>query len=98
MDMVNFELLAVISIITALTTECTKRILNSMGIKYVSNIIAVISSVVISAVMCVIKPLVDGAELSAGLVLNGVIMAFFAVLAAMLGYDKIIQSLKKLGG
>lgn len=97
MDMVNFELLAYISVMTTLTTECIKKLLNKADMNYISNIIAAVSSLVISGVICVIYPVVMlNASISPQLIFKWLVMAFFAVLAAMLGFDKIVQTIAKL--
>lgn len=99
MDIVNFQILALISVLTTLTTECIKTFLKKAEKPYVSNIIAVISSVVISSVVCVAYPVImQGAVINAQLIFKAIVMAYFGVLAATIGYDKIIQALKQLKG
>ena len=96
---VNFQALAIISVLTALTTECIKTLCKKSMISYVSNIIAAIVSVILSSVMMIIKPvLVDGVPLSGQLIYNGVVMAFFGVLCATLSFDKVKQALDRLKG
>lgn len=99
MDIVNFQILALISILTTLTTECIKTFLKKAEKPYVSNIIAVIVSVIISGVVCVAYPVImQGAVVDAQLIFKALIMAFFGVLTATLGYDKVMQALKQLKG
>ena len=99
MDIVNFQILALISVLTTLTTECIKTFFKKMETPYISNIIAAIVSVVLSIFVCIIYPMVmTGAEFSTQMVLKAVIMAFFGVLCATLSYDKVIEALKKLKG
>ena len=96
---VNFQALAIISVLTALTTECIKTLCKKSMINYVSNIIAAIVSVILSSVMMIVKPvLVDGVPLSGQLIYNGVVMAFFGVLCATLSFDKVKQALDRLKG
>ncbi len=96
---VNFQALAIISVLTALTTECIKTLCKKSMISYVSNIIAAIVSVILSSVMMIVKPvLVDGVPLSGQLIYNGVVMAFFGVLCATLSFDKVKQALDRLKG
>ena len=97
MDFVNFQILALISVLTTLTTECIKTFCKKIDTPYISNIIAAVVSVVLSAFICVIYPIImKGAVFNAQMVLSAVIMAFFGVLCATLGYDKVIQALEKL--
>ena len=97
MDMVNFQILALISVLTTLTTECIKTLFKKLDKDYISNIIAVISAVILSAVICVIYPVImNGAVVDAQLIFKAIIMAFFAVLCATLTFDKVVQALKQL--
>ena len=97
MDMVNFEILALISILTTLTTEAVKTLMNKADMNYIGNIIAVISAVIISTVVCVVYPVImQGAVVNAQLLFKAAVMAFFAVLCATLTFDKVVQALKKL--
>lgn len=94
---VDFQTLAIVSVLTTLTTECIKQFLNKSDFNYVSNIIAAIVSVVLSAVIVVIRPIImDGVALSAPLIYSGVVTAFFGVLCACLTFDKVTQALKGL--
>ena len=94
---IDFTTLALISVLTTLTTEAIKKLMDKADFNYVSNIIAVIVSVILSAVIVVIKPIItEGAAFTPVLAYNGIVMAFLAVLASMLTFDKIVQSLKGL--
>jgi len=99
MDMVNFETLALISILTTLTTECIKTLMNKAEVNYVSNIIAAITAVVISSVTCIAYPVImQGEALDSKLVFKAFVMAFFGILCSTLTFDKVTQALKKLKG
>ena len=97
MEMINFETLAIIAVLTALATEAVKTLFNSKDANYSSNVIAAVTSVILSAAVVVVIPVVSGkAVLNAELITNGVVMAFFAVLCAVLSYDKVIQTIKQI--
>jgi hypothetical protein len=97
MEMVNFETLALIAVLTSLSTEAVKVLCDKVNVDYVSNIIAAVMSVILSAAVVVVIPAVTGkAAITAELITQGVVMAFFAVLASMLGYDKIRDTLNKI--
>lgn len=97
MEMVNFETLALIAVLTSLSTEAIKILCDKANVDYVSNLIAASMSVILSAAVVVIIPAVTGkTAITAELITQGVVMAFFAVLASMLGYDKILQSIKQI--
>ena len=97
MDIVNFQILALISVLTTLTTECVKTLFKKLNKDYISNIIAVIVAVILSAVICIAYPVImNGAVVDAQLIFKAVIMAFFAVLCATLTFDKVVDTLKKI--
>lgn len=97
MDIVNFQILALISVLTTLTTECVKTLFKKLDKDYISNIIAVIVAVILSGVICIAYPVImNGAVVDAQLIFKAVIMAFFAVLCATLSYKTVIETLNKL--
>ena len=97
MDIAHFQVLALISVLTTLTTECIKTFCNKIDTPYISNIIAAVVSVILSAFICIIYPIImNGAVFDTKMVLTAVIMAFFGVLCATLGYDKVVDTLKKI--
>lgn len=95
---IDFTTLALVSVLTTLATECVKKLFDKANKDYVSNIIATVMALVISAFLTVIKPLViEQVAFSPALVYNWIVMAFFGVLTAMLGFDKVEQTIRKLG-
>lgn len=94
---VDFQTLAIVSVLTTLTTECIKKLLEKSGFNYVSNVVAAIVSVVISGAITIVRPMVvEGVQFSAALVYNGIVMAFFGVLCATLSYQTVMDTLNKL--
>lgn len=98
MNLVDLQTLAIISALTTLTTEAIKTMLKKGGFNYVSNIIAAIVSVILSAVIVVVYPWVNGTPITAQIIFSGIATAFCAVLVATLGYDKVLQTIKELNG
>ena len=99
MEIVNFQLLMTISVLTTLTTECIKTFLKKADKPYISNIIAAVVSVILSAFICVVCPVIlNGETFSTQMVTKAVIMAFFGVLCSTLSYDKVVGALKQLEG
>lgn len=97
MDIVNFQILALISVLTTLTTECIKTLFKKLDKDYISNIIAVIVAVILSGVICIAYPVImQGVVVDVQLIFKAVIMAFFAVLCATLTFDKVVQALKQI--
>ena len=96
---VNFENLAIVSVLTALSTECIKKVCAELKIRYVSNVIAVITSIVLAVAIGIVKPVMYYAcELDARLVYDCMILAFFSVLCATLSFDKVKQAIDRLKG
>ena len=96
---VNFENIALVSALTALTTECIKKVFAELKIRYVSNVIAVTVSIILSVAVGIIKPVMYYAvELDAGVIYDGMILAFFSVLCATLSFDKVKQAIDRLKG
>lgn len=98
MNLVDLQTLAMISALTALTTEAIKVLLDKGGFNYVSNIIAAIVSVVLSVAIVIIYPMVNGTPITGQIIFSGIATAFCATLVAELGFDKVIQTLKALKG
>ena len=96
MEIINLEILALISVITTLTTQCIKTFCKKAEKPYVSNIIAAIVAVIISGVVCVAYPVIMMSEpISAQLIFKAVCMAFFSVLCATLSYEKVKEALEQ---
>ena len=99
MEIINLEILALISVITTLTTECIKTFCKKAEKPYISNIIAAVTAVLICAVVCVAYPVImQQAELNIQLIFKALCMAFFSILCAELSYDKVVEALKKIKG
>ena len=97
MNIVNFQILALISVLTTLATECIKTFCKKVEKPYVSNIIAAIMAVIISGIVCVAYPIIMQAEpLTPQLIFKAIIMAFFSILCATLTFDKVKQALEQL--
>ena len=93
---IDLTLLAIISVLTTLTTECIKKFMDKADVNYISNIIAAIVSVVLSIVIVIVRPIVFGeTTFSAELIYKCVVMAFFGVLSACLSFDKVKQIIEK---
>lgn len=94
MDVNTFlTLLTIISVFTSLFTEAIKK-----QISGANNVLAGIVAIVISVVACVGYVLYSGAIVNAQLVFTFVILMAMGWLCAMLGYDKVMQTIKQIGG
>lgn len=98
MNLVDLQTLAMISVLTTLATQAIKTMFDKGGFNYVSNIIAAVMSVIISAFVVVVYPWVNGVPITSQIIYSGVATAFCSMLIAELGYDKVIDTLKELRG
>lgn len=95
-DMFAFALL-VVSTLTGLVTEAIKAMLAEKHIVMKKpNTVAGIVAIVLAALLGVGWALYTGAVRSVQLVLLLVALAFLSWLCAMLGYDKVMQTLAQL--
>ena len=88
-------LLFVLAIITSLLTEGIKKLLDSMEMKYATNVVALFVSIVVGGIGTAVFYLWNDYAWTS---LN-IIMLFIMVcenwLVAMLGYDKVGQSIRQ---
>lgn len=85
------------SILTGLTVEGLKKILDEKGKTYHSNILAGITAVILSVFIYAGYVCIEGIELSAESVVYAAVLILLSWLCAMVGYDKVIQTLEQIG-
>jgi hypothetical protein len=90
------EKLTIISILTTVSTEALKKILDEIGFRYASNIVAIILSTIISAVVVFYPAIKAGFAVDLSTILELIALAFFSFLGATLGYDKMLQTVKQI--
>ena len=87
---VDLQTLAIISTLTTLCTECVKNLAKILGQKCEPNIVSMIIAVLLSFVIEVVKPvIVDGLYMDGNMAYDFAVMAFFGMLAANVGFDKL---------
>lgn len=89
-------LLLAVSIMTSLTVEALKKMFDKF--KFSSNIVAGIASIVISIVVGIFYCIFAEIAFSSQLVVCLIALIFLSWLCAMLGYDKVVQTLKQIKG
>ena len=87
--------LLTISVLTSLTVEGVKKVLNSYKKTYSSNLLAIIVSTVITIIASVVYILTKNIPFSFGLVIEVLILVFLSFLVSTIGYDKVMQMLKQ---
>lgn len=88
--------LLVCSTLTGLTTEAIKKILDEHGRAYHANTLAGIVALIISAMVGIGYCLVTSTEFTVSVTATIVCLVFLSWLCAMVGYDKVIQTIKQL--
>lgn len=100
--MIKFEVfligLMVISTLTSLVTEAIKKILVEHNVKYRANTLVGIVATVLSAAIGIGYVVIASVGFSAQVVVCLIALVFLSWLCAMVGYDKVIASLKTVKG
>lgn len=88
-------LLTVFSVITGLVTEAIKNLLDDFNAKYSANIIALIVACVVGIGGTAGYYAVYEIPFETGNVICMILMGFASALSAMVGYDKVVQTVKQ---
>lgn len=88
--------LLAVSLLTNLTVEGIKKLMDESGKKYSSNVLAAIFSIVISAGVCIGYLIFNDVAFSAKLGVEVVILTYLSFLVSTVGYDKVIQMIKQI--
>lgn len=90
------EKITIVAILTSVTTEAAKKILNGLSIKYSSDVLAGLLSIFFSVIIEIYLVNVNGSEIGFRTLSEGVSLVFLSFLGATLGYDKAIEALSQL--
>ena len=88
--------LAIISVLTSLTVEAIKKILDEKHKEYSSNLLAVIVAAVLTFAISVGYVLYYGIPWTIQTAITMIALVFLSFLSATVGYDKIKQLLEQL--
>lgn len=87
--------LLIVSVITNLTVEGIKKLLDGTKVKYSSNVLAAVLSVLIACAVSVIYLIMtDTVFTKIGVEI--VVLMYLGFLISTVGYDKVIQMLKQI--
>ena len=86
----------VTSTLTGLATEAVKNILSEYNKQYQANTLAGIVSLVLSAGIGIGYITVNGMDVTAQVVTSLIALVFLSWLCAMVGYDKVIQTISQI--
>lgn len=85
--------LVVMSALVGLVTEAVKKILTDYNKSYHANTLAGIVSLVLSTVVGVCYVVMTGGVFTAQVIVGIITFVFMSWLCAMVGYDKVIQTI-----
>ncbi|MCD8150619.1 MAG: aminopeptidase [Clostridiales bacterium] len=94
-EMVLFALL-IVSTLVGLATEALKKVLDEYGCSYHSNTLAGAVSLVLSVVVGVAYMIITDTAFNAHMAVYLIALVFLSWLSAMLGYDKVIQTISQI--
>ena len=80
-----------VSLITNLTVEGIKKLLEGTKVKYSSNVLAAILSVVIACAVCAIYLVMTDTIFTAKIGVEIIVLMYLGFLVATVGYDKVVQ-------
>lgn len=88
--------LLIVSVITNLTVEGIKKLLDRTKVKYSSNVLAAILSVLIACAVSVIYLIMTDTVFTMKIGVEIVALMYLGFLISTVGYDKVIQMLKQI--
>lgn len=88
--------LAIISGLTSLTVEAIKKLLGDR--KYSSNLLAAIVAVVLTVAISAGYMIYYDMALTPQIAVTVIALTFLSFLSATVGYDKVVQLFKQIGG
>lgn len=88
--------LLIVSVTTSLTVEGIKKLLDETAIKYSSNLLAAVMSVVIAAAVSVFYLIMNDIAFSLKIGVEMFVLMYLGFLTSTVGYDKVIQMLGQI--
>ncbi len=88
-------LLTVFSTVTSFVTEALKKLLDSVGIKYASNIVVLIGAALTGGIGTPVFYIISGTDWNFANITCIFIMIIANWLGATLGYDKVTQAIQQ---
>ena len=88
--------LLAVSLLTNLTVEGIKKLLDGTHAKYSSNLLAAILSTILSGAVCAIYLIMNDIGFSVKIGVEIVVLMYLGFLVSTVGYDKVMQTLKQL--
>lgn len=90
--------LLIVSTFTGLLTEAMKKYLSDFGCKYKPNVLAGAAAVIVSVLIEMSYVIMTDTVVNSHVVVTGVILGILSWIAAMVGYDKVVQTIAQISG
>lgn len=88
--------LLIVSLVTNLTIEGIKKLLNETTIKYSSNVLAAVVAVLMSCAVCAIYLIMNDVTFTLKVGVEVCILMYLSFLTSTVGYDKVIQMIQQI--
>lgn len=88
--------LLVISVITNLTVEGIKKILDGSKINYSSNLLAAVTAVFVALFVSIIYIIMTDVVVTIKVMIEVAVLMYFGFIISTVGYDKVIQMLQQI--
>ena len=88
--------LIAVSLLTNLTVEGLKKLMDERGMTYSSNLLAAVTSVIIAAAIFGGYMIMNDIAFTIKIAVQIAVLMYLAFLSSTVGYDKIIQTLKQI--
>ena len=88
--------LLIVSLTTNLTVEGIKKLLNETTIKYSSNILAAVVTVLMSCAVCAIYIIMNDIVFTMKIGVEVCVLVYLSFLTSTVGYDKVIQMIQQI--
>ena len=85
-----------VSLLTNLTVEGVKKLLDENKKTYSSNVLAAILSMVLSCGVCAVYLVMNDVAVSMKIGVEVVVLMYLGFLVSTVGYDKVVQTLKQV--
>lgn len=92
------RILLIMSVCTSLFTEALKKFFDGIKFNYCSNVLAGIVSIIIGLFICIGYTVYTNVSLSPAIIVSYIALIALSWVMAMVGYDKVIQSVKQMIG
>ena len=91
-----FGLLTALSVVTSLCTEALKKLLDSMNVKYASNVLVCIVAAVVGITGTCLYYVICSLPFTPVNIVCVFLMSIATAVGSMVGYDKVMQAIEQI--